>query len=380
MAVAILAVGCCLALVLDKLWLDAARGELQTATEAAALAAAGRLAEDERINLTVEPQLLTNAARDAAVAAAARNTVAGTPVTLNADFGGDVAFGQHVTNPDNGEVGFEETELLPTTVRVHAARTRQLGNPVARLLGGLVGQTGGDAIGNAEASLSNLIAGVRPFEGGNAPALPLAIYEFDPSGERTDTWVTQIEQGGGSDHFAFDYETKTVRSGADGLHEMKLHPMPAGGQPQDANFQLLNIGNGFDEEQLARQTRTGWTIGDLADFGGEFRLDDGDHSLAASAVIYEPTIEALQDIIGQKRLALLYQSYQPGSGDLGRLSPSRFVAVRVLAIEYADGQPVIVVQPTVLATRTALPPSHALSPDEAADLANAYVYKISLTH
>jgi hypothetical protein len=381
MAVAILVVGCCLALVLDKLWLDAARGELQTAAEAAALAAAGRLADDERLNLSVEPQVLTNAALDAAGLAASRNTVAGRAVTLNTEPGGDIRFGQFVMDADNGESRFEENEHLPTVVRVRTGRTRQLGNPVARLFAGLTGLAGGDAIGDAEATLSNLIVGVRPFEGGPAPVLPFAIFERDPEGERNDTWAVQIEGGGGSDEWTFDHATNQVRAGQDGLSEIKLHPMPSGGKAEDANLQVLNIGNGLDEEQIVRQVETGWNVGDLADYGGEFRLDLGSEPIECSALIYDPTVEALRGMIGQKRLVLLYENYSPRSGDLGRLTPTRFVAVRIMAIEHsADGTPQVIAQPTVVATRTALPPSEALSPEEAEGLANAYVYKISLTH
>ena len=187
-AIAILTVGCCLALVLDRLWLDAARGELQTAAEAAALAAANRLADDERINPNVESEFLVSAAMEAAGQIAGLNRVAGAPVRINPSTGDSLTFGSYTIDPDNGMHLFDASAPLPTSVRVRLQQTRTLGNPVARLFSGITGEVGGDAIATSEASLTNLVAGVRPFEGGPTPAFPFAIYERDPSNKRIDSW------------------------------------------------------------------------------------------------------------------------------------------------------------------------------------------------
>ncbi|MFV0444592.1 MAG: pilus assembly protein TadG-related protein [Planctomycetaceae bacterium] len=379
-AIAILTVGCCLALVLDRLWLSAARGELQTAAESAALAAAGRLADDERINLQTEPQRLTNFARDVAVEAASRNRCGGQPVLLNTEPGGHLQFGGYALNLDNGLREFQARESLPTTVRCRLEKSRALGNPIARLFGGLTGQQGGDAIGMAEATLSNLVIGVRPFAGGPVPALPLAIWERDPQGERLDTWSSQIEGGGGSDNWTFDHTTRRVIAGSDGLPEMTLQPMPAGGKPEDANMQLVGVGTSLRDSDLTRQVFQGWSHGDLANWGGEFRLDGKTLPVNCRADLSNDVMQSFSQQVGQKRLALLYKRLQPVSGAEGELTPTRFVAVRIMSVDAASGTPQIIVQPTVVATRTALVTEEALTPDEAADWANPYLYKISLTY
>jgi len=380
LAVAILAVGCCLALVLDKLWLDAARSELRIAVEAAALAAAGRLAEDERINPSAEPQWLADAARDAAVAAAGDNRVAGQPLLLDGEPGGQVQLGLVSLDPINGQPLFLESDAFPTSVRITAARARAIGNPVARLFGSLTGVAAGDAIAAAEAVISNAIVGVRPFEGGPVPALPLAIWERDPQNERTDTWDAAIEQGLGSDEFAFDFETRDVIAGSDGLPELTLHARASPGNPQTANVQLIDVGNELDDARLARQTRSGWTVGDLAGQDGELRLDGPPVSLSSSAVIADETAQALAGMVGQKRLALLYSTVSAQGGDRGQAALSRLVAVRIMQVD-VDGSGAIrvVIQPTVLATRTAL----LGDPQDLIGLrdedGNPYVYKLSLT-
>src|SRR5262245_38619743 len=88
-----------LALLLDRLWLEAGRNELNTAAEAAALAAARAFACDGRLKTDVDEALLANHALDAAASIAGRNTVAASPVVL--DFAAnDVRCGKVVVSED----------------------------------------------------------------------------------------------------------------------------------------------------------------------------------------------------------------------------------------------------------------------------------------
>jgi hypothetical protein len=373
-------VGCCLALVLDRLWLDAARGELRTAVEAAALAAAGRLAEDERINTAVEPEWLAEAARQAAEEAAAGNLVAGQPVLLDSTPGGHVHLGRYVLHADSGQYRFLETEYLPTAVRVEAARSRAVGNPVARLFSTLSGPDGGEAFASATAVLSNTIVGLRPGEGVPVPAWPLAVYERDPAGERRDTWDAAIEHGLGPDRYAFDRGTNSVHEGADGLPEMTLHFRAPGDQPEDANVRIINVGSGLDPHQLVRQIQRGWSASDLSELGGELRLDSGSLSLECTADIDSLTAGTWAEMIGQKRIVLLYSAQVPRKGSIGEAVISRLAAGRIMAVETApNGAVALVMQPAVLATRTALLADGGLPAFGDDEAGNPYLYKISLT-
>lgn len=366
--------------MLDRLWLDAARGELRTAVEAAALAAAGRLAEDERINTAVEPEWLAEAARQAAVEAAAGNLVAGQPVLLDPAPGGHVHLGRYVLHAESGLYRFLETEYLPTAVRVEAARSRAVGNPVARLFSTLSGPEGGEAFASATVVLSNTIVGLRPWEGVPVPAWPLAVYERDPAGERRDTWEAAIEYGQGPDRYAFDRDTNSVHQGGDGLPEITLHFRAPGDQPEDANVRIINVGSGWASDELVRQIRHGWSVSDLSELGGELRVDVGSLSLECTAEIDAPTAGALAEMIGQKRVVLLYSAHTPRKGSLGEAVISRLAVGRIMAVETTpSGAVTLVMQPAVLATRTALladggPP--AVGDDEAG---NPYLYKMSLT-
>ena len=110
-AFAILIVGMALALVVDRLWLDAARVELTAATEAAALAAANRMADDELLRPTADLSVLLDNARQKAAEVAASNYVAGSPLELDTNEDGDIRFGRIVTDKDTGRGRFLEIDV-----------------------------------------------------------------------------------------------------------------------------------------------------------------------------------------------------------------------------------------------------------------------------
>jgi hypothetical protein len=371
-AIAILVVGSALALVVDRLWLDAARAELRTAAEAAALASAARLADDDRINLAVDPAALSAAARQAGIDAASDNTVAGEPVRFEHESDGEIRIGALVRGA-NGEREFIHTNHLPTVASVLAVKARAIGNPVARLFH----SNGGDAMVHVAASLSNHVMGLRPFDGANAPVLPLAVLEADPSGQREDTWAVQIEAGAGGDRFRFNRDTKQVEPQPDGLPEILLHFQTPGRPADEANAHFVDVGNGFIGAQLTRQIRRGWEAIDLAKFGGVFPTRSGE-SLRSRASLDDASLAALSETIGQKRIVLLYGAYTDGGSGFGQLNLARLAAGRIMAIEASsEGTPVIVMQPAVVSTRTAIVDFHAA--EAGSGSGNPYVYKVYLT-
>jgi hypothetical protein len=368
-----------LALILDRLWLQAAQVELTTASEAAALAAARTLAGDDRLRGDVDQALLVNRALAAAAGLAARNTVAGTPVTLDLSTD-DVQFGRFVTTEETGERQFLQTDAEPTHVLVTAHRSRSRGNPVALFIGELTRQSWGDVVGQAEAGLDNRLVGVRPFAGAPVPALPLAIWQVDPSGQRTDTWQAAIEQREGKDEYGYDAASQQVTTEADGIPELTLRSQPRTGTSNRVNLQVLDLGTGFDEESLRRQFTTGWIAGDLETWNGELRLSasqNGEQSsgleLPSTPVMQSAERDALESLLGEPRICLLYsQLVAPAQSQQTRTTCVEFVAIRVLAVrDLSDGGAELVVQPTVMTTRTALT-------DQVAE-GNSYIHRLTLT-
>jgi len=360
-----------LALILDRLWLEAAQMELTTAGEAAALAAAQSLASDDRLRSDNDSATQANRALDAASRIAGKNWVAGVPVTLDLA-AGDVQIGQVHTSEETGESQFVQTDSRPTHVQVMAHRSRSRGNPVALFISQLTRQPYGDVVAQVEAGLDNHLVGVRPFDGGPVPAFPLAILQKDPAGQRTDTWDYAIIRKRGTDEFGYDAEHNQVTASADGLPELKLRSQSCRCAIGKANLQVLDLGTGFDSEQLLRQFKHGWSKSDLDDLNGELRIGSGWQCLSVGTM-QSAERDALEQLIGQTHLCLLYSQATPDpQSSRNRTTCVDIVAIRVMAVRDAsDGSAEIVVQPAVMTTRTAI--------TEASAAENPYVYRLTLT-
>ena len=387
LAMVILVIGVAAALILDRLWLDAARVELTTAAEAAALAAAGRLADDDRLRTTADTTAIIEAARFTAVAIAADNRVAGSEVHLDSSPDGDIRFGVVTDDPTTGEPVFLETDHHPSSVIVRAQAIRRRGNGVALFFRNLTGVETGNVASIAEASINNHVIGFHAILGANVPAMPLGILESDTTGSRNDTWDWQIVQQHGQDLYGYDETTHSVTQSPDGIREMVLtstssssqgNPtQEAASQVTSPNFQIIDAGNGLIEKQCRRQILEGWDEDDLTTFGGEFILTGTPVSIEGTDKLLSGLNDDFVKMIGHKRICVLYQDPGQSNGSgIKRLLATQFVAGRILAIEGTGTETTqIVFQPTVMATRTAI-----IDQSQSDELANPYVYNLQLTH
>jgi hypothetical protein len=380
-AMALLVIGCCLALVFDRLWLDTAQVELQAAAEASALAGAGQLATDDRLN-PKSVDLITPA-REAAKNLAAKNFAVGSSVSLQDQ---DILIGTIQMDPDNGHAELVEDTDRPTTVVVKAARTKGNGNPIALFFRDLTGRSSGDAQAIAEASVDNRIIGVQPNDGSPVPALPMSILHTHHDPRRLDTWQRQIEMRLGLDRYSVDPTTNEITAGPDGIPEILLHTAALADSQDDSekvNLLTVDVGNGLKESRVAEQLKTGWTVEDLKSFGEEFRTDQGPQTLDVDAAMIGAIQDELQGLIGQTRICTLYTDHKSTSHTIGTASVVNLVAIRILAVEETGAQKLqITAQPAVIATRTAL-----LDRQDAAWLggesdgpSNPYIYKLFLSH
>jgi hypothetical protein len=356
-AIALLVVMCGLALILDRLWLDSADLELTTAAEAAALVAAGELANDDLLKQNADPETRFELARVSAGWIASQNLVAGSPVVLDTTSQGDIRLGRLVLDDQSGKVRFEETTNQPTTAVVTAMRTRRTNNPVGLFVAGATGKPFGDVVSRVEATVDNRVCGVRPQNGTPVPAYPLAIWRSDPSGLRADTWECQIEARRGADQFGYDPIGHRVYSGSDGIPEIVLRSGGSGTSSTNSNVLVIDVGSGLKDDSLARQFASGWSADDMAATGGEMRLALGTPVLMnASNELRHADREALESLLGEPRICLLYSSAIPsGSGQLLQAACERMVAIRILAVrDQSDGTCEVVAQPCVLKTKTAI--------------------------
>ncbi len=381
LAISLLVIMGGVALVVDRIWIDAARVELLAAAESAALAGARELAGDDLLRPGASVDQRIAAAESTASQIAALNRVAGQTVSLQTGEDGDVRVGQMVA-ANNGQNQFLETKRNPTCVFVQARLTRDRGNPVALLFRELTGQPAAELAIVATAAVDNRVVGVQPREGFAVPAYPLGILALDPTGQRPDTWQVQVENRLGLDLFGYDISSHSVTPGPDGIPEILLTGLDPTGQKKP-NVCLIDVGNGLGSGNIARQIAGGLTVDDFQAVGGQLLLPGSPVTRPATTIIDGTAAKALANMAGECRICLLYRETAPGSGAVG-VAPATctgIVAGRVMQVTAAPGAPTLIVfQPGVAATRTALLDSSTSGspPGGPGGQRNKYLYKISL--
>lgn len=371
-AIALVVCGGCLALVLNEYWLSAAQEELRTAAQSAALAGARELASDERLKPAFDSRQNADYARTVAENQANANQVLG-PHRAQLD----VHLARVEYDPETGRKIREENPEDPTSMLVVAHRDRTGGNPVSMLAPALAGRAVADVTVNVEASVTNLIRGVRPVGPADVPAWPVAVLELsaDP---RIPSWGIDIEQHQGSDQYRWDEQTRQVVPEADGLPEMKLAIGSTG------NMVLIDVGTGLEPDGLLEQFRDGWSAENLAPLGGMFSLQEGPFPLEAQSQMDSEIGESFARQIGRARILALYSPLPVSEKSAGsqqtkssQVQIVRLVAARLMAVQGTGTATQYIIQPSVVATRCALLDEDALYQPQAQG--NPYIYRISLT-
>ncbi len=369
-AVAILVAGGTVALVMDQLWLSLAQRELQTAANAAALAAGQEMADEELLKLEFDSSVRAAAIREVAYDVATSNPAAGKKVAVNTEPHQDVRFGRPVMDSLTGQVTFIETDHSPSSVIVNAHCNRQNGNAVSLFMPYLTGQQTGNVSAFAEASVSNQIAAVRPLEHSNVPAWPIAILESD--GGDNDDWSTTVELREGSDDLSWNHKQKRLSNTSDGIPEMTLR---TGTRDVAGNVCIADLGSDLHDYRLSKQFRNGWSWENLQEFGSELSFEQGALELKSSADFFGMPYEELKKQIGQTRIVMLYlrlDAFDPVEAH--KITATRFVAVRLLEVRSTGDEIELVVQPTVVTTRTAV-----LGESQSETPKNPYIYRLALT-
>jgi len=393
-AIVLLVVMTGIALIVNRLWLDAASLEVTTCVETAALAAGHELVSDELLKEKPDYHLLMERAETSANQALKLNTVAGQRIGINLSKGDNLHFGKLVPDEETGLRKFLQTDHEPQSIQIKTHNSSRLANPVADFMSDLTHTDLGRTSAQIEATLDNHVQGVRPFENVPVPAYPLAILKIDPTGKHTETWELQINQKRGRDEYRFDPETKTVSRGSDGIPEIILTGKPRRGEITDANMQLLDFGSDFKSEAVVRQIRSGLTRKDLKHFQGELLFNGHPLPIHCSPDIENAEQDAFQAMIGQCRICFLYDQVTASSQKYdGTAECKNLVAGRIMAVQRTDNQTTrIILQPAVMTTRTAIlaqpqaDSSAALSKrdqkqtaDSLKPVTNKYIYKLYLT-
>lgn len=414
-----------LAVAVDTARLFEAQTALRGSLDAAALAAARALVDDDLLRKSPNPSLvpdLLDWSRQQATALAQANAYSGQGPQL--DPASDIAFGfinhappgtsfQGVADPEHLCLDAGDFALpCINAVRVTARRSEAQGNAVPLLFSGIIGFNTTDMTETATALVDRDVIGFRPLGEALIPLAPIGLRKgpfIDPR-----SWDYQVANG--PDLWSFDRQGQSFAAGLDGISELTFDIPLAGQAPLCGDLVnppacLLVIGTGFtvpgsppgvDWTRMSHQISEGIGAADLtsASLGGQLVLshfddqnadaDDGDDRLVLPVSVLAPAqgsdqlVAALHDLrqSGQPRVWPLFTDYLPSEGVV---VVRGFVAARVIQAEVIQTSPMpglscskirITLQPATMATGTAITDAgrRAANPG----LFNRYICKVRL--
>lgn len=310
------------ALVVDAGILYATRAELQRSADAAALAGAEELLNDDRLRGASATLDVFTAARQSAATYAASNVVYGQLPTLDHDQ--DIQLGQ-LNNLAN------QQELMSladpdgfNAVAVHLRKNYIRNGPIDLLFARIFGLQSANLGAEATAAYEGGVVGFRVTpKTGNAELLPFTLH--------VDYWNSLmnglITIG---DNYSYNRETGAVTEGSDGVLELNLYPGAGADQLPPGNFGTVDIGsNSNSSADIARQIVEGVNETDLSYFGGELQVPvdlNGDTGLSAGIK------DELESVIGQARAIPLFNSVT-GPGNNSTFHVIKFVGIRIMSVK-----------------------------------------------
>lgn len=319
------------ALAVDATMLWSTRAELQRTADAAALAGASRLIDDQRIAEGGASDTVFSMARGSAANFVADNPALRRNLTIDLNTvnspGGDIVLG-YLSNPDNRSESMNfaapaSFNAVAVNARMDAERNGNITLFFGRLFG--VASTAGRA--SATAAFRDDVIGYHVNDRtGNAELLPIALH--------VDYWNMLISsEYTGGDDYAYDSASGTVSTGADGIREMNLYPGAGSGQLPPGNFGTVDIGSSNNSTaDISRQIRYGVNESDLAYFGGELRLgDDGTLMLNGDTGLSAAIKDDLEAIRGLPRAIPLFDQVS-GNGNNSMFRVVGFGGIRVMFV------------------------------------------------
>jgi Flp pilus assembly protein TadG len=334
-----------------------ARGQLRTACEAAALAGAAELMDEDVLRTAHNQGDDVAAARLKAQQYAATNVSHGRPVVLDLnvdnDPRGDIVIGW-VDQPGVPGANFQPWQGTGpiNTIRVTASRRMATGNPIALWSGRLLGITHGAALSVASATLDNRIYGFRTRGAVCLPLVPLAA--------ECQSWLSQATTpaaSGGNDQYSVDYTAESVASGSDGIPEIELRAAlssssSAGSSQVGGNFVPLVLEQS-GEDARQRQLRQGLATVDLLSRDGEFSMNELGQLLMPTAPGFDATW--VEDLLSIQGVSRVWPLGEPSAGGYQITGFGAAVVVNAwIDTQTQPPQLVVAVQPALLVTNTAL--------------------------
>ena len=339
------------AFAIDIGYIQVAKVQLQQSADAAAMAAAAELIDDEALSgaggLTDE----IVSARTRAVQYAALNKVcqSAPAVDLNSgnDSSGEIVVG-YLSNPSNPASTMNFTDpnsfnAVQVLVQRTTARNGEIGLFFARVFGS---NTQGVQASATAAILRNISGFNAPSDGSTIGMLPFALD--------LETWNDMLA-GGGTDSWNWNPTTKQITSGNDSIREVNLYPQGTG---SPGNRGTVDIGGANNSTaDIARQIVYGVSPADLAQMpGGHVALGaDGTLDLTGDTGISAGVKDELASIKGQPRVIPIFSQVN-GNGNNAEYTIVAFVGVRILDVKLTGSMSSkrVIVQPAIVQMQGAI--------------------------
>ena len=326
-----------------------ARNEAQASADAAAMAAAWQLMDQDRLRGSAYVTTVTAAARQAAVDYAARNAIINEPPALDSNSGnsssGDVVVGR-LDDPDDADEAMDfsdSTRFNAVHVLLHRDETRN--GPIELYFASVFGHETAEVSASATAAFYDGVIGWSVNDTtGNAGLLPFALNVNAWNGLLAGTQST-------GDSYSYNAATGVVTDGTDGILELNLYPGGGAGQLPPGNFGTVDIGSPNNSTaDLTRQILYGISEDDLAYFGGTFELGvDGTIQINGDTGLSAGFKDDLAAIIGKPRAIPIFTTVS-GNGNNSMYTVVGFVGVRIMYVKLTgsmSGKKVII-QPAYL--------------------------------
>ena len=344
------------AFAVDLGYIARTTAQLQSATDAAALAAA----------IELEDGLGLAANSTAGEVAAAGSTSAATVAALNpngdvdgtiVDAATDLRFGQYDWNASTGawETVWDRTPY--NLVRVTARRGNGgsgSNGPLPLLFAPVLGHNFSQLSESASAALrAGVGVKLKPGSGLTADVLPIALD--------VPSWDA-LMAGSGADNYSFNSKTRVIAEGSDGIKEIDLYPYGVNSLPP-GNRGTVDLGSSNNStNDLKRQILHGLSETDLSFFGGELRTDRGPLAINGDTGISAGIKAELETIKGQPRLIPLFTAVS-GPGNNATYTVVKFVGIRILHVQLTGSSKRVVVQPATFVGHEVIPGNVSISKD-----------------
>ena len=310
-----------------------ARNEAQGSADAAAMAAAWRLMDQDRLRGPSYVATVTAAARQAAVDYAARNPIVNDAPSLDANSGnsttGDVVVGRlEDPNDPNETMDFTDSSRF-NAVHVFLHRDEVRNGPIDLFFASAFGHETAEISASATAAFFDGVIGWNVNDTtGNAGILPIALHRDAWNALLAGTLTT-------GDNYTYNPATgAVVTGGGDNILELNLYPGGGTGQLPPGNFGTIDIGSSNNSTAaISTQILYGVTESDLAYLGGSLELGiDGTLPLNGDTGLCAALKDQLTAMIGKPRAIPIFSSVA-GTGNNAMYTVVGFVGIRIMDVK-----------------------------------------------